>query len=93
MSRQSRVRGYQPDLGADPAQNEDDQEGDYDDIEHQKIQKSIENKQVDKLDMETALKMEKESRQGQRPKYKFTEEEKQAYIDALGTNWLQWDRK
>jgi hypothetical protein len=87
------VRGYQPDLGADPAQNDDDQEGDYDDIEHQKIQKSIENKQVDKLDMETALKMEKESRQGQRPKYKFTEEEKQAYIDALGTNWLQWDRK
>jgi hypothetical protein len=43
--------------------------------------------------METALKMEKESRQGQRPKHKFTEAEKSAYVDALGTNWLQWNRK
>jgi hypothetical protein len=43
--------------------------------------------------METALKMEKASMEGQRPRYKFTEEEKQAYIDALGTNWLAWDRK
>lgn len=43
--------------------------------------------------METALKMEKESRNGQRPLYKFTEEEKEAYQEALSTQWLSWERK
>jgi len=43
--------------------------------------------------MESAMKIETDHKAGKRPRYKFTEEEKQPYIDALGTNWLSWERK